>query len=147
MDLLAIRADSQLIIIELKQKMAPREAVSQALDYASWLDKIPERDLLEIAEDYLNGPLDDAFVDRFGKDMPAISSQNHRILLVGSLDAAAERIINYLAQRHSVNLNAVFFRYVKLSTGQEILARSVLVSESVLQSATPSRQKRSLRNS
>src|SRR5713101_3319323 len=136
LDLLAIQPNGELVIVELKRDMAPREAVAQALDYASWLDKISEADLLEIAEDYLEAPLDEAFVDRFGKDMPAISPHNHRILLVGSrLDAAAERIINYLAQRHSVNLNAVFFRYAKLSSGQEILARSVLVAESVLQSA------------
>ncbi len=115
LDLLAIQPDGELVIVELKRNMAPREAVAQALDYASWLDKVSEQDLLEIAEDYLHSPLDAAFVDKFGKDMPTISSHNHRILLVGSgLDAAAERIINYLAQRHSVNLNAVFFRYVKL---------------------------------
>ena len=141
MDLLAIQPDGGLVIVELKRGMAPREAVAQALDYASWLDKVSEADLLEIAEDHLKRPLDDAFADRFGKDMPAIGPHNHRILLVGSrLDAAAERIINYLAQRHSVNLNAIFFRYAKLSSGQEILARSVLVAESMLQSATPSRR-------
>jgi hypothetical protein len=138
LDLLAIRSDGQLVIVELKRDKAPREAVAQALDYASWLDKISGADLMEIAEDHLHSPLDDAFVDRFGKDMPAISPQNHRILLVGSaLDAGAERIINYLAQRHSVNLNAVFFRYAKLSSGQEILARSVLVAESALQKSAP----------
>lgn len=142
LDLLAIRQDGELVIVELKRGMTPREAVAQALDYASWLDKVSEADLLEIAEGYLHGPLSEAFADKFGTDMPAISTHNHHILLVGSgLNAAAERIINYLAQRHSVNINAVFFRYAKLSTGQEILARSVLVAESLLQSATPSRRK------
>ena len=127
--------------MELKRDIAPREAVAQALDYASWLDKITETDLLEIAEDYLQRPLDEAFEDRFGNDMPAINPHNHRILLVGSrLDAAAERIINYLAQRHSLNMNAVFFRYAKLSTDQEILARSVLVAESVLKLPVSSRR-------
>jgi hypothetical protein len=141
LDLLGIRSDGELVIVELKRDMTPREAVAQALDYASWLDKVSGADLLEIAEGHLKHSLDEAFVDRFGKEMPVISPHNHRILLVGSgLDAAAERIINYLAQRHSVNVNAVFFRYAKLSAGQEILARSVLVAESVLESATPSRR-------
>jgi Endonuclease NucS len=142
LDLLAIRPNGELVIVELKRTLAPREAVAQALDYASWLDKISEVELLDIAEDYLKRPLDEAFVDRFGKDMPAVSPHNHGILLVGSgLDAAAERIINYLAQSHSVNLNAVFFRYAKLSTGQEILARSVLVAESALKPTTLSRRR------
>jgi len=145
LDLLAIQPDGALVIVELKRDLAPREAVAQALDYASWLDKVSEAELFEIADDHLHRPLGEAFADRFGKDMPAISPHNHRILLVGSrLDAAAERIINYLAQRHSVNLNAVFFRYAKLSTGQEILARSVLVAESMLQSAPSSRRRPSV---
>ncbi len=141
LDLLAIQPDGQLVIVELKRDKAPREAVAQALDYASWLDKLQEDELLGIAEDYLNGPLDEAFLDKFGKDIPTISPHNHRILLVGpSLDASAERIINYLAQSHSVNFNAIFFRYAKLSTGQEILARSVLVAESVI-NPQPTRRK------
>lgn len=142
LDLLAIRPDGALVIVELKRGMAPREAVAQALDYASWLDEITAADLLEIAQDYLKGPLDDAFVDRFGKDMPTISPRNHRILVVASrLDAAAERIINYLAQRHGINLNAIFFCYAKLPTGQEILARSVLVAESVLEPIAVSKRR------
>jgi hypothetical protein len=145
LDLLAMQPDGGLVIVELKRGMAPREAVAQALDYASWLDKISEDELLEIAEDYLKGPLDDAFLDKFGKDMPAINPHGHRVLLVGSrLDASAERIINYLAQRHSVNLNAIFFRYAKLSSGQEILARSVLVPESIVKPVTSSPRKPSI---
>jgi hypothetical protein len=142
LDLLAIEGTGELIVVELKRDMERREAVAQALDYASWLDKVSETELFEIAQEYLKRPLDEAFADRFGVDIPAISPRNHRILLVGArFDAAAERIINYLAQRHSVNINALFFRYAKLSTGQEILARSVLVAESVLQSNNPSRRK------
>src|SRR5215469_8358290 len=126
LDLLAVQPTGELVIVELKRDMAARDAVTQALDYASWLDKISDAELLEIAQEHLDRPLDEAFTDQFGiKDMPAINPRNHRIVIVGSrLDAGAERIINYLAQRHSVNINAIFFRYAKLSTGQEILARS-----------------------
>ncbi len=36
------------------------------------------------------------------------------------MDESAERIINYyLAERHGVEINAVFFRYCKLSDGKE----------------------------
>jgi Endonuclease NucS len=146
LDLLALQPTGELVIVELKGDMAARDAVTQALDYASWLDKISDAELLEIAQEHLDRPLDEAFTDAFGiKDMPAINPRNHRIVIVGSrLDAAAERIINYLAQRHSVNINAIFFRYAKLSTGQELLARSVLVPESVLQPTTVSPRKPSM---
>jgi hypothetical protein len=112
------------------------------LDYASWLNACTSPELLEIAEDYLDRPLEEVFVDRFGVPMPSITPQNHRILLVGSgLDAASERIINYLAQRYSININAAFFRFAKLSNGQEILARSVLVAESVIQTASSNKRR------
>src|SRR5579872_1588260 len=142
LDLLAIQRTGELVIVELKRDMDRREAVAQALDYASWLDSLSETDVFDIAQEFLLKPLDEAFSERFGVDLPSISPRNHRILLVGAgLDAAAERIINYLAQRHSMNINAVFFRYAKLSGGQEILARSVLVAESVLQSGKSSRNR------
>jgi hypothetical protein len=143
LDLLTINSKGELAVIELKRDRAPREAVAQALDYASWLDTTSEAEILEIAEDYLKRPLDEAFAHRFGvSEMPDIVPQNHRIVLVAArLDASAERIINYLAQRYSVNINAVFFRYAKLSNGSEILARSVLVAESVIQQGKAPRRK------
>jgi hypothetical protein len=147
LDLLAVNSLGELSVVELKRDMAPREAVAQALDYASWLDSTSEAEILEIAEDYLQRALDEAFAEHFkGSEMPVITPQNHKILLVCSrLDASAERIINYLAQRYAVNMNAIFFRYAKLANGAEILARSVLVAESTIQQGKPqSRKKRAL---
>ncbi len=80
LDLLAIDAKGELSIIELKRGMAPREAVAQALDYASWLDGTSESQIFEMAEDYLHRPLEEVFADRFGvSEMPAIAPQSHRI--------------------------------------------------------------------
>ena len=39
-DLLAIAPDGSLILIELKRNRTPREVVAQALDYASWVEKL-----------------------------------------------------------------------------------------------------------
>lgn len=142
LDLLAVGSAGEIVIVELKRGLTPREAVAQALDYASWLNSCTASELLEIAEDHLKRPLEEAFEDRFGTVMPTVTPQNHRILLVGSgLDASSERIINYLAQRYSVNINAAFFRFAKLNGGQEILARSVLVAESVIQTSLTNKKK------
>ena len=74
----------------------------------------------------------DTFLETFQADLPDLACQNHRILIVAArLDASAERIINYLAERHGVQINAVFFKYSKLSDGKEILARSMLVADRV----------------
>ncbi len=130
LDLLCMDSDGTLVIVELKRDMAPREAVSQALDYASWLDSTSEEAISAIGREHLKGELDDAFRERFHTDPPEWTVHNHRILLVAvRLNTAAERIIRYLSERHEVNINAVFFQYSKLSDGKEILVRSVLVPD------------------
>lgn len=129
LDLLCIDEEGRLVIVELKRDRTPREAVAQALDYASWLDSEEEETINSNARDYLKRPLADAFSDCFQTELPEFTCQNHRIVLVAPrLDASAERIINYLSERHSIDINAVFFKYAKLSGG-EILARSFLVAD------------------
>jgi Endonuclease NucS C-terminal domain len=139
LDLLCMDANGKLVIVELKRDLTTREAVAQALDYASWLDAASEADVLAYATDYLqrksedtDATLVDAFEECFGKTLPDWVCQNHRVVVAAAqVDSSAERIINYLAQRHGFEINAVFFNFVKLSTGNEILIRSVLVPEAL----------------
>ena len=132
LDLLCIDSSGKLVIVELKRELGPREAVAQALDYASWLDgESPER-ITNSASAYLKRDLEDAFRDHFGQDLSNLDTQDHRIILVApKLDDSAERIINYLAKRYDVDMNAVFFTYRKLTDGKEVLIRSVLVPDYV----------------
>jgi hypothetical protein len=118
------------VVVEIKRDLSPREAVAQALDYASWLNSATEEQIYDFAEEFLKRPLDEAFFEHFHIEVPSLNCQDHRILLVSSrLDSSAERIVNYLSERHSLDINAVFFNYAKLSNGKEILVRSVLVDE------------------
>jgi hypothetical protein len=131
LDLLALDELGALHIIELKRSKLPREVVAQALDYAAWLNSTSAEEITRIAEDYLKTPLDEAFQDRFDEQMPDITPQNHKILVVGTgLDAGAERLVGYLSQRQSIQINAVLFRYVSVG-GEELLIRSLLVPESL----------------
>ena len=47
-DLLCIDAAGKVVIVELKRDQTPREAVAQALHYASWLDAAMKRRFLRI---------------------------------------------------------------------------------------------------
>ena len=139
LDLLGMDSNGRLVIIELKRELLPRQAVAQALDYASWLHNASEEEILAYANQYLQKQsgdnelnLADAFEETFGMKLPEWICQNHRILLVAAgLDATAERIISYLAQKQ-IGINAVFFNYCELSDHKQILVRSFLVPESVL---------------
>ena len=133
-DLLCIDAGGKLVIVELKRDQTPRAAVAQALHYASWLDAVDETEILGNAREYLGEPLDVAFENRFNSQLPELDLHNHRIILVAPrLDGPAEQIVNYLNERHGVDINVVFFSYARLKDGQEVIARTVLVPEETRQ--------------
>jgi hypothetical protein len=74
LDLLAIDQLGRLIVIELKRGYAPRDIVAQVIDYSSWLSKLSEREIENLAKNYFdknNAPyrkLDDAFTSYFGHE-------------------------------------------------------------------------------
>ncbi len=118
-DLLAIDRDGNLIIIELKRDKTPRDIVAQLLDYASWVKDLKDEDIALIYNTYLkkyhsersNESIDDAFRKRFNvTQLPESLNDAHEMVVVASsLDAGTERIVTYLAEEHSVPINAVFF--------------------------------------
>jgi len=136
LDLLCIDKTGKLIIVELKRDRSPREAVAQALDYASWLDDADPEGILAHAKEYLRAELPELFEEHFHTEMPDIIPQNHRLLIVASrLDSSAERIVNYLGERYGVEFNVLLFKYARLTTGREVLVRTVLLPESTRASA------------
>ncbi|MCE5211527.1 MAG: endonuclease NucS [Deltaproteobacteria bacterium] len=66
-DLLALNQDGQIIVIELKRDLTPREVVAQALDYASWVQKLEAAEVVKIYNSFSGGKsLTDEFKSRFG---------------------------------------------------------------------------------
>lgn len=122
-DLLAIDGAGNLAVIELKRDQTPRDVVAQALDYGSWVHTLGADEIATIWQRYLEKfrpaekgtPLDQAFRKRFQvKAMPdELNSEHELIVVASSLDESTERIIGYLAEYHSVNINAVLFRMFK----------------------------------
>jgi hypothetical protein len=109
-DLLAIDQQGDLVILELKRDRTPREVVAQALDYASWVDRLLAPQIAEFSLEYLKQPLAEAFRERFETPLPDAVNKDHRIVIVASeLDDSSERIVQYLANRRSMNINVVFF--------------------------------------
>jgi len=135
-DLLAMNASGELIVIELKRDETPREVVAQLLDYGSWVRELEDEDIAEIFAAYLQKhhpaqamtSLDDAFCDRFGvKKMPESLNSNHELVVVASeLDDSTERIVGYLADEYGVAINAMYFRFFK-DNGNEYLSRVWLI--------------------
>lgn len=98
-DLLALARDGALILIELKRDRTPREVVAQALDYASWIQKLQPQDIYGIYQKFSRGAdLSDDFIQKFGISLEADSlNQSHQVIIVASsLDDSTERIVSYL---------------------------------------------------
>lgn len=127
-DLLALAPDGTLILIELKRSKTPREVVAQALDYASWAERLDAQDITRIYARFSEGKsLDDGFAARFGQPLdPEALNQSHQIVIVASeLDAASERIVGYLNDR-DIPINVLCFQVFDTDGGQ-LLSRAWLL--------------------
>ncbi len=132
-DILAISSDGKISIIELKKDRTPREVVAKALDYASWVQNLSYRDIVNIFKDNFDREFDPSFEDTFGSTPPDRLNQSHDILIVCSeLDNETERIINYLSDNYNVPINVVFFRFFK-DGKSEYLTRSWLIDPSQIE--------------
>lgn len=126
-DLLAMNADGNVLIIELKRDKTPREVVAQAIDYASWVQELTRDEIAAIYEAFCKKKFEEGFADAFGVSPPEKINQNHSIFIVTTeLDPSTERIINYLVQNYGVPINAVFFGYFK-DGSKEYLTRTWLI--------------------
>ncbi len=52
-DLLALDADGNLVVIELKRDRTPRQVVAQLLDYGSWVRQLEDADIAAIFGEYV----------------------------------------------------------------------------------------------
>lgn len=135
-DILCMDTEGDLVIIELKRNLTPREVTAQALDYASWIKELTIDRVTEIAEKYLGKdiPLETAFTRHFNREFPETINENHSMLIVAAdIDSSTERIIRYLSDTHGVGINVIHFKYFKMAEGQELLARFFLIEPEIVQ--------------
>ncbi|MFZ5555277.1 MAG: endonuclease NucS domain-containing protein [Pseudomonadota bacterium] len=105
-DLLGLNQDGQLILIELKRDKTPREVVAQALDYASWVERLQPDEIGRIYADFSGGAsLGEAFERRFGVplDEEQLDGSHQIVVVAASLDPSTERIVNYLNSKDLVS--------------------------------------------
>jgi hypothetical protein len=125
-DLLAIDAEANLVVLELKRNKTPREIVAQALDYASWVNDLSYEQIETISKDFTHKPLAQAFIDHYGFSIPQTVNGNHSMVILASeLDDSSERIVQYLADQYKVPINVLFFTFFKAASG-EFLGRAWL---------------------
>lgn len=133
-DLLALDSVGNVVILELKKDKTPRDIVAQVLDYASWVEKLGHDEIQALANGFLKPKtLENEFRNRFQTDLPDVLNERHRMYVIASsLDSATERIVKYLSETHSVDINVATFAYFKTSGG-ELLGSSLLLDDEQVQ--------------
>jgi hypothetical protein len=138
-DLLAIDAEGNLVILELKRDRTSRDIVAQTLDYASWIKNLSYQHILTIAQNYLGKPLPVYFKSHFGAPLPEkVNIAQNMIIVASELDGISERIVQYLAEEYGVNINVIFFNFYQVD-GKELLGRAWLMDPASLEERTISR--------
>mgnify|MGYP000868963045 CR=1 FL=1 len=112
-DLLCMDRDGDIVIIELKKDLTPREVTAQVIDYASCVSELK---LEEIAEQYLQysqdkQTLNQAYESKFGSklDEDAVNKTVKMVIVATKMDDSTERIITYLRDTYQVDINILFF--------------------------------------
>ena len=134
MDFLGIDKSGNLVIVELKRSRIPREALAQAIDYASDVAEWSIDKISEICVKYTSKSLEDFIIESFPEiDIESLNiNENQRILLVGfGLESSLERMIEWLSDKFGVNINAIIMHYAKTKSGDELLMKTSIISEEV----------------
>lgn len=134
LDLLGIDNHGNAIVVELKRDMLPREALAQAIDYASDIAEWSVERLSEICIQYTGKNLEEHLVQSFPDiDLENINiNESQRIFLVGfGIEGALERMVNWLSKSYDVSVNAIVLKYVCTRKGDELLTRVAVISEEV----------------
>jgi len=128
MDFLGIDQLGNLVVIELKRDKLARDVIAQVLDYAAEISSWNRAQIEEICMEYRNHGLDE-WLEGI-EDLEINSDQ--RILIVGfSIEESLERIIKWLSDKYEMSINAIILKYIKTKSGEEFIARTVLIPEEV----------------
>ena len=116
LDLLAIDADGQLVVVENKRDRTPREVLAQTIDYAAFIATLTFDEVLTLYQAYrarsgvLAADLIEAFEERFGEPLDTLAETPRMIIVASRLDDSTERMIDFLADRFGVPVNAALFQ-------------------------------------
>lgn len=117
LDFLGIDNNGNTVVVELKREKLPREALAQAIDYASDVSSWEIEKFRDICLDYNKQNLEDFLSEKMPeKSIEDISlNQTIRLLLVGfSVEESLERMISWLSNIYNLSINAIILNYIKL---------------------------------
>lgn len=144
-DILAMDASGDLVVVELKRDKTPREVVAQALDYGYWVRRIDDAVIDDTFIDYqrrflrADNPVGiyAALNERFNIVPDEFNSAHRLVIVAAELDPATERIVTYLQEEYGVDINVVSFRVFRDGERQYLTRAWLKEPESLLAEVSP----------
>jgi hypothetical protein len=143
LDLLGIDKQGNAVVVELKRDCLPREAVTQAIDYTSDVATWSMESLGEVCLKFTGKSLEDTLSESFPEEnLENLNiNESQRIILVGfSMEPALERMVTWLSESYGMGINVIILHYVVTSGGEELLTRTSLISEEVVEERAKQRK-------
>lgn len=130
-DLLALDADGNLVVIELKKGRAPRDVSAQLLEYAAWAADLSHDEIARIAASYLgieamepDEQLAAMFLETFEcEEFPTLGKQLRLVIAAEVIPPSVARVCRFLRSHHGIKLTCLAFSVFRTGSG-EILVQS-----------------------
>ena len=97
-DILCMDHDGDMVVVELKKDLTPREVTAQVIDYAASVSKMTVEEIAQLYLSFTAGTetLNDAFLKKM-------------VIVAAKMDDGTERIIRFLRDTYQVDINILFF--------------------------------------
>lgn len=133
-DLLAIDRQGDVVVIELKRDRTPRETIAQALEYASFIEKLGYEQLEDILRVYTGD--ESTNLAQYHREYFALSSDeasvfNHdqRIVIVGQTITPEIRQVSTFLRKKSIRVTCLEFTFFKSNDGQQLLSTDIVIGK------------------
>jgi len=133
-DLLAIDRQGDVVVIELKRNRTPRETVAQALEYASFVEKLGYEQLEDILRTYTGD--ESVNLAQYHREYFALASDeasvfNHdqRIVIVGQIITPEIRQTSMFLRNKGIRVTCLEFTFFKSNDGQRLLSTDIVIGK------------------
>lgn len=133
-DLLAIDRQGDVVVVELKRDRTPRATLAQALEYASFVEKLGYEQLEDILRTYTG---DEAVnLVQYHKEYFSLASDeaivfNHdqRIVIVGQTVTPEIRQTSAFLRKKGIRVTCLEFTFFKTDDGQRLLSTDIVIGK------------------
>lgn len=131
-DLLAIDRQGDLVVIELKRNRTPRDTLAQALEYASFCEKLGQERLEDILQNYMGDEA--ANLAQYHKeyfdlaaDEAVVFNNDQRIVIVGQKITPEIKQTSAFLRNKGVRVTCLEFTFFKTEGGLRLLSINIVV--------------------